>query len=88
VKVRSEGGPSPTITVSDDGPGIDAAEVVAIFEPGRRGSAERSASSGSGTGLGLSLSRRLAQALGGDVEVISGPGDGACFRVSLRRAPG
>ena len=76
--------------VSDDGPGIDPAEAVTIFEPGRRGSAERNASSGPGTGLGLSLSRRLAQALGGDVEVVSDSagGNGGCFRVSLRRAPG
>ena len=90
VKVRSDGGPSPTITVSDDGPGIDPAEAATIFEAGRRGSAERNASPGSGTGLGLSLSRRLARAIGGDVEVVNGSGDGggACFRVSLRHAPG
>ena len=86
VAIRSEGGSEPAITVRDDGPGIDPSEAAAIFEPGRRGSAERNRASGPGTGLGLSLSRRLAQALGGDVKVTSDAGQGARIRVSLRRA--
>ncbi len=88
VEIHSEGGPEPAIIVRDDGPGIEPAEVAAIFEPGRRGSAQRNPESGSGTGLGLPLSRRLARALGGDVDVVSDSGEGACIRVSLRRAPG
>jgi len=86
VKVRSERGPTPAITVRDDGPGIDPAETATIFEPGRQGSAERNVASGSGTGLGLSLSRRLARTLGGDVEVASDQGGGGAMRISLRRA--
>jgi signal transduction histidine kinase len=88
VEIRSEGGAEPAVTVQDDGPGIDPLEAAAIFEPGNRGSAERRPVAGPGTGLGLSLSRRLARALGGEVEVASDAQLGAHFRVSLRRSPG
>jgi signal transduction histidine kinase len=88
VRVNTEAGPIPTITVSDDGPGIDPVEAETIFEPGRQGSAERNAAFGSGTGLGLSLSRRLARALGGDVQVVGDSGPGAQVRVTLPRALG
>ena len=36
-----------------------------------------------GTGLGLHFARSIAQAHGGNIEVISVPGQGSCFRVSL-----
>ncbi len=51
--------------VDDDGPGVDAAEQVAIFEPGARGGRVESA----GAGLGLALARRLARTASGDVTV-------------------
>ncbi len=38
-----------------------------------------------GTGLGLALSRRLAQLLDGDITVVSKPGDGSTFTLSLPR---
>ena len=36
-----------------------------------------------GTGVGLALSRRLARALGGEIEVRSGAGDGSTFTLVL-----
>jgi signal transduction histidine kinase len=39
-----------------------------------------------GTGMGLALSRRLARALGGDIDVTSRSGEGSTFRVRLPRA--
>jgi len=61
------------IVVHDDGPGIDAGDAEALFEPGR--------SSVGGAGLGLPLARRLARACGGDV---TADGTSAGGRFALR----
>ncbi len=71
------------ITVGDDGPGVSPEAREAVFEPGT------STGDGNGhaaTGLGLALARRLARAVGGDVELRRGPGEHlATFRVELPR---
>jgi signal transduction histidine kinase len=55
--------------VSDDGPGLDDSEVERIFEPGVRGSAADGRPATDGAGLGLPLARRLARAVGGEIEI-------------------
>lgn len=55
------------VSVVDDGPGVAAAETERIFDPGVRGSA--ASRSQAGAGLGLALARRLAQSVGGVIEV-------------------
>jgi len=72
------------LEVVDDGPGVPAADVEAIFEPGVRG-AHAGGPDDTGAGLGLSLSRRLARAAGGDVEARAADGRG-CFVVRLPAA--
>jgi signal transduction histidine kinase len=59
-------GSSVSYSVSDDGPGVDEAELERIFEPGVRGRA----ANGTGSGLGLSLARRLAQSVAGEIEAV------------------
>lgn len=70
------------LSVSDTGSGIPAAEQTRIFERGYRTNSARK-SSVPGTGLGLHFARCIVQAHGGTIEVISIPGRGSCFRVSL-----
>lgn len=73
-----------TIVVSDDGPGIPAAELPHVFERFHRGSEERATTSGAG--LGLSIARELTEKMGGGIRADSGSG-GASFSVRLPRAP-
>jgi signal transduction histidine kinase len=70
------------LSVSDTGCGIQVPEQSRIFERGYRTNNARK-SSIPGTGLGLHFARSIAQAHGGTIEVISVPGRGSCFRVSL-----
>jgi signal transduction histidine kinase len=73
------------ITVSDDGVGIPADKVDAIFEPFVQVNRDYS-SIHEGTGLGLAISRDLARRMGGDLTVESTLGKGSRFTLSLPRA--
>jgi len=70
-----------SVTVSDQGSGIDPADQQRIFER-----FERADSKAGGTGLGLAISRRLARSMGGDVTLESAPGEGARFTLTLPSA--
>lgn len=71
------------VTVSDDGPGIEGADLERIFQPlysaapGRRG-----------TGLGLSLVQRIVEAHGGSIDVASIRGAGSTFCLRIPRHGG
>ncbi len=72
------------VEVTDTGPGIAAARVESIFEPFvQLDRVHRS--SHEGTGLGLSISRDLARAMAGDLRVITSPGKGSTFILTLPR---
>jgi CheY-like chemotaxis protein len=68
--------------VHDSGSGITMADQAALFKPFSQVDASPQRRHG-GSGLGLSICLELAQAMGGDVGVISGPGAGSCFWVEL-----
>ncbi len=70
------------ITVSDNGIGIDKADLPFIFDGAYRGSSGEALSRG-GYGLGLSISRKIIQAHGGAISVESNPGKGSTFVVEL-----
>jgi signal transduction histidine kinase len=66
------------LIVSDDGPGIPADRLEAIFQPFEQASSTVQRSFG-GTGLGLAISRRLAREMAGDLRVESEFGAGSRF---------
>jgi signal transduction histidine kinase len=70
------------ITVTDDGPGVPAAEREAVFERFHRAGGSRSQASG-GAGLGLAIVRAIVTAHGGAVWAAQAPGGGAAFVVEL-----
>lgn len=80
VRARGDRG-GVVVEVSDTGPGIDAETQAHVFDP-------FFTTKPNGTGLGLAIVRQAAEAHGGTVEVESGPGAGATFRVRLPPAPG
>jgi signal transduction histidine kinase len=69
--------------VRDQGPGIPPDALERIFEPFER----FDPLSGEGTGLGLPVSRRLAEVLGGRLEVESTLKHGAVFTLTLPLRP-
>ena len=71
-----------TYTVADTGIGIPPEARQAIFDEFRQADGSLTRRYG-GTGLGLALSRRLAQLLGGDIEVESTVGKGTQFTLEL-----
>jgi len=78
--------PAVAIVVWDRGPGIAAEDRERLFEPFFRGRNARDAQV-PGSGLGLAVVRRIAEGLGGRVEVSSTPGEGATFTLILEAAP-
>jgi signal transduction histidine kinase len=67
--------------VSDTGIGIEPADLQRIFEPFWQAEQTLDRKVG-GTGLGLNVSRRLARAIGGDLDVKSVPGQGSTFTLT------
>jgi len=79
---RAADGERLTIDVADTGIGIAPHQVARLFEP--FGQADAVARVHGGTGLGLALSRRLAEQLGGSLELVSSEvGRGSTFRLML-----
>jgi signal transduction histidine kinase len=75
-----------TVAVTDDGPGIDPADLGHVFE--RHFSSSRFPARAAGSGLGLAIVAELVTAMHGGLEVTSptAAGRGTCIAVSLNRA--
>ena len=87
VALRVTGGAQELrLEVEDRGVGIPLAEQARIFEPYYRGETVRASHQGSG--LGLYSVKRLTEALGGVVTLVSAPGEGSLFGVVFKDCAG
>lgn len=73
------------VCVSDDGIGIDPSRRARLFVPFDRLDVEILGIKGEG--IGLALSRRLANAMGGEIGADANEGPGTTFWLELRRSP-
>ncbi len=71
-----------TVSIADQGPGIDREEQEKLFLPFVRG-----ARSGTGSGLGLAITRSIVTAHHGRIDVISAPGSGTTMSITIPRRP-
>jgi PAS domain S-box-containing protein len=71
-----------SISVADTGPGIAAEDVDLLFRRFSQVDAGLTRKHG-GTGLGLAICKGLVEAMGGQIGVISVPGQGACFSFDI-----
>jgi two-component system clock-associated histidine kinase SasA len=69
------------VSVCDSGPGIPETEQQRIFQDRVR--LPQTSESTAGYGVGLSVCRRIAEVHGGRIWVVSEPGEGACFHVTV-----
>ena len=71
-------GDSVVLSVSDQGPGIPAAERERVFAPFYRADRARTPDARRGVGLGLTLARRIVEVHGGTITVESGDNERGC----------
>jgi signal transduction histidine kinase len=75
-------GSSVAFEIVDRGIGMSPAELDQAFTPFWRADDSRTRATG-GVGLGLALARRIARAHGGDVTLLSSPGQGTTARLEV-----
>ena len=80
VTAERDAGPEATISVRDEGIGIEPEDVERIFELFQRLHTQEEYS---GTGIGLALCRRIVERHGGEICVDSEPGRGSTFSITL-----
>ncbi|EUC55586.1 sensory histidine kinase, putative [Rhizoctonia solani AG-3 Rhs1AP] len=79
------------VSVQDSGPGLQKEDLALLFQRFQQGSFinQNAHHVFGGSGLGLFVCRQLCHLMGGRIEVVSEPGQGATFRFFIRAtAPG
>jgi signal transduction histidine kinase len=75
------------ITIKDNGIGIAAADHARVFEKFQRAD-DPEVRAETGSGIGLYTARAITKSHGGDIDLISNPGEGSTFIVRLPHAQG
>jgi C4-dicarboxylate-specific signal transduction histidine kinase/DNA-binding response OmpR family regulator len=83
--MREAGAVDLRFSVRDSGIGIAAHEQQRLFQSFSQADQSTTRRYG-GTGLGLAISKRLAEAMGGSIDLMSEPGRGSTFTFALRLA--
>ncbi len=78
--------PSLEFEVSDTGPGISQADQQLVFEEFSQGDPETTRRHG-GAGLGLAISKRIIEAMNGEITLQSSVGNGSTFKFCLPLQP-
>lgn len=73
------------VSVSDTGVGMNDSQITRLFLPFER--VHQETGTIPGTGLGLAISKRLAELMGGRIELASRPGQGTRFTLCLPIEP-
>jgi signal transduction histidine kinase len=79
---KGEAGDCVQISVRDTGIGISPDNLSKLFQEFNQAEASTASRYG-GTGLGLALSRKLCRMMGGEISVVSEPGKGSCFTITI-----
>ncbi len=82
---RRDGARAVRFVVADTGVGIKPSQLKALFDPFSQGADGLTRAHG-GMGVGLALTRRLANAMGGDVSVQTAIGKGSTFTLWITEA--
>jgi adenylate cyclase len=78
--------PMVRFAISDTGIGMTEEQLSRLFQAFSQADASTAKQYG-GTGLGLAITRNFCQLLGGDVTVVSRPGEGSTFTITLPDRP-
>ena len=90
LTILAEPGNRAVVEIADTGPGLSEKQKEHVFERFYRADGARTRrtdQAATGTGLGLAIVAAIVRAHRGTVDVISEPGEGATFRVTLPTQP-
>jgi len=86
IRLTLAAGQALTLTVSDSGSGIPPDEQQKLFDPWYQAPSGKSVSV-QGSGLGLFICREMVLRMGGDIRLVSAPGQGTQVTVTLPLEP-
>ena len=81
----SQKGRSVTVTVKDNGKGIDQDDLPHVFDRFYRADSSRSRGGSGGYGLGLAIAKKIMDDHNGEISVNSLPSKGSTFQVTFRK---
>jgi len=85
LKNRKSQTPMVCFDIIDTGIGMTERQIGTLFQPFTQADSSTTRKYG-GSGLGLTISKRLAEILGGSIEVTSSPAKGSTFSLSIEAA--